>query len=46
MAQKSQIGRAFLETHNDLKGKLTSTHPIFYRVLEDQTIEITRILHE
>jgi toxin ParE1/3/4 len=29
-----------------LKGKRASKHIIFYRVMDDQTIEITRILHE
>jgi len=45
-ATKPQIGKAYPEIYSDLKGKLTSKHIIFYRVLEDQTIEITRILHE
>ncbi|MCX6195031.1 MAG: type II toxin-antitoxin system RelE/ParE family toxin [Flavobacteriia bacterium] len=46
IATKPQIGKAYPEIYSDLKGKLTSKHIIFYRVLEDQTIEITRILHE
>ena len=46
IATKPQNGKAFPEIYSDLKGKLTSKHIIFYRVLEDQTIEITRILHE
>ena len=46
IAQKQQIGKSYQEVYKDLKGKLTSKHIIFYRVLEDQTIEITRILHE
>ena len=46
IAQKQQIGKSYPEVYKDLKGKLTSKHIIFYRVLEDQTIEITRILHE
>ena len=46
IATKPEIGKAYPEIYSDLKGKLTSKHIIFYRVLEDQTIEITRILHE
>jgi len=46
IATKPQIGKEYPEIYPDLKGKLTSKHIIFYRVLEDQTIEITRILHE
>jgi toxin ParE1/3/4 len=46
IATKPQIGKAYPEIYSDLKGKLTSKHIIFYRVLEDQSIEITRILHE
>jgi toxin ParE1/3/4 len=30
----------------DLKGKKASKHIIFYRILEEKSIEITRILHE
>lgn len=46
IAKKPQIGKLYPEIYPDLKGKLTSTHIIFYRVLEEQSIEITRILHE
>ena len=46
IAKKPEIGKVYPEIYPDLKGKLTSKHIIFYRVLEDQTIEITRILHE
>jgi toxin ParE1/3/4 len=46
IANKPQICKSYPEIYKDLKGKLTSKHVIFYRVLEDQTIEITRILHE
>ena len=46
ISKNPQIGKAYPEIYKDLKGKLTSKHIIFYRVLEDQTIEITRILHE
>jgi toxin ParE1/3/4 len=46
IAKKTQIGKLYPEIYPDLKGKLTSKHIVFYRLLEDQTIEITRILHE
>lgn len=46
IAKKSQIGKIYPEIYPDLKGKLTSKHIIFYREMDDQTIEITRILHE
>ena len=46
IAKKPQIGKEYSEIYPDLKGKLTTKHIIFYRVLEDQSIEITRILHE
>lgn len=45
-AKKPEIGKVYPEIYPDLKGKITSKHIIFYRVMEDQSIEITRILHE
>jgi toxin ParE1/3/4 len=46
IAKKPQIGKVYPEIYPDLKGKDTLKHLIFYRVLEDQSIEITRILLE
>lgn len=46
IAKKPQIGKFYPEIYPDLQGRLTSKHIIFYRVLKDQSIEITRILHE
>lgn len=46
IAKKPQQGKEYEEIYLDLKGKNTSKHIIFYRILEDQSIEITRILHE
>ena len=43
--RKPEIAKLYPEIYPDLKGKLTSKHIIFYRVM-DQSIEITRILHE
>ena len=46
IAKKPQIGKEYSEIYPDLKGKLTAKHIIFYRVLENQSTEITRILDE
>jgi toxin ParE1/3/4 len=46
IAKKPQIGRVYEEIYPELKGKATSKHIIFYRVMDDQTILIVRILHE
>lgn len=46
IAKKPQLGKTYPAIYPDLMGKLTSKHIIFYRILEDETIEITRILHE
>lgn len=46
IAKKPQQGKVYEAIYPDLKGKKASKHIIFYRILDDQTIEITRILHE
>jgi toxin ParE1/3/4 len=46
IAKKPQLGKEYSEIYPELKGKLTSKHIIFYRILKDQSIEITRVLHE
>lgn len=46
IAKKPEIGKAYPEIYPDLKGKLISKHLFFYRVMEGQSIEITRFLHE
>jgi toxin ParE1/3/4 len=46
IARKPLQGKAYEEIHPGLKGKKTSKHIIFYRILENNSIEITRILHE
>lgn len=43
---KPQIGKQYDEIYPELKGMRTSRHIIFYRVMEDKSIEITRSLHE
>jgi toxin ParE1/3/4 len=46
IAKKPQIGKVYQEIYPELKGKRTSKHIIFYRVMDAQSIEIARILHE
>ena len=46
IAKKPQIGKVYEEIYPELKGKRTSKHIIFYRGMDDQSIEIARILHE
>lgn len=46
VAKKPQQGKVYEEIYPNLKGKKTSKHIIFYRIMEDKSIEITRILHE
>lgn len=46
IAKEPKIGEVYEEIYPELMGKKTSKHIIFYRVRGDQTIEITRILHE
>ena len=46
IAKKPEIGKVYEEIYPELKGKRTSKHIIFYRVMDDQSIEIVRILHE
>lgn len=46
IAKKPNQGKIYEEIYPDLLGKKVSKHLIFYRILDDQLIEITRILHE
>lgn len=46
IAEKPQQGKVYEEIYPELKGVKTSKHIIFYRIMEDKSIEITRILHE
>ncbi len=46
IARKPQQGKLYKEIYPDLQGKKALKHIIFYRVLNEQSIEITRILHE
>jgi len=46
LAINPKSGKAYNEIYPELKGRKTWKHIIFYRELDKQTIEITRILHE
>lgn len=46
IAEKPQQGKVYEEIQPELKGVKTSKYIIFYRIMEDKSIEITRILHE
>lgn len=46
IADHPEIGRNYSEIRNDLYGLKTMRHIIFYRKLNDNSIEITRILDE
>ncbi len=46
IAKKPQQGKVYEEISPDLKGKKVSKHILFYRIMEDKSIEVTRILHE
>jgi toxin ParE1/3/4 len=46
IAKKPEIGKVYEEIYPELKGKRTLKHIIFYRVRDEQSIEIVRILHE
>lgn len=46
ISEKPQIGKEYNEIFPELKGKKVSMHIIFYREMEDQSVEIIRILHE
>ncbi|NBV07792.1 MAG: type II toxin-antitoxin system RelE/ParE family toxin [Flavobacteriia bacterium] len=46
IAKKPLQGKVYEEIYPDLKGKKASKHIIFYRIMDDKSIEVTRILHE
>jgi toxin ParE1/3/4 len=46
IAKKPNQGKVYEEIYLDLKGEKASKHIIFYRIMGDNSIEITRILHE
>ncbi|WP_158857108.1 type II toxin-antitoxin system RelE/ParE family toxin [Lunatibacter salilacus] len=46
IANNPDLGRNYNGIANDLFGLKSNRHIIFYRILEDKPIEITRILYE
>jgi toxin ParE1/3/4 len=46
IAKRPQQGKVYDEIYTGLKGKKISKHIIFYRIMEDKSVEIIRILHE
>lgn len=46
LAKKPKLGKDYSEIYPELKGQRTSKHIIFYRELDNNTIEVARILHE
>jgi toxin ParE1/3/4 len=46
IAKRPQQGKVYDEIYTGLKGKKISKHIIFYRMMEDKSVEIIRILHE
>ncbi|MGB0789320.1 MAG: type II toxin-antitoxin system RelE/ParE family toxin [Marinirhabdus sp.] len=46
MANNPNLGKNYDEITNDLFGLKVNRHIIFYGILDNKPIEITRILHE
>ena len=46
IAKKPEQGKVYEEVYPDLKGQKTSMHIIVHRIMDDKSIEVTRILHE
>ncbi len=46
IANNPNLGRHYKEVREDLFGIPTNKHIIFYRIIDENSIEITRILHE
>lgn len=46
IAKKRQLGKVYEEIYPDLRGKRVSKHIVFYRMVQEKSVEITRILHE
>jgi toxin ParE1/3/4 len=46
IAKKPEQGKVYEEIYPDLKGEKASKHIVFYRIMDDKSIEVTRILHE
>lgn len=46
LAKNPQTGKDYADIYPKLQGIKTTKHIIFYRLIDESTIEITRILHE
>ena len=46
VADNPNVGKKYPRIANNLFGFKTNRHIIFYRTVENQAVEITRILHE
>lgn len=46
LAKNPKLGKIYFDIFPNLFGKLISKHIIFYRIIDNTSIEITRILHE
>lgn len=46
IAKMPKSGKDYNEIYPELKGVNTSKHIIFYRIMDDYSIEVARILHE
>jgi toxin ParE1/3/4 len=46
LAKKPELGKQYLGIAKGLRGFKAGRHLIFYRIIENNCIEITRILHE
>lgn len=46
IALNPKLGKDYADIYPNLKGQKTSKHIIFYRELNNETIEIVRILYE
>ncbi|MBK9191676.1 MAG: type II toxin-antitoxin system RelE/ParE family toxin [Crocinitomicaceae bacterium] len=46
IAKEPKSGKDYPEIYPDLKGMKMTKHIIFYRILNDKSIEVTRILHD
>ena len=46
IAKRPEQGKVYEEIYKGLKGKKILKHIIFYRMMEDKSVEIIRILHE
>ncbi len=45
ISENPNLGKNYSEIRSDLKGLRVKSHIIFYRIIEEKPIEITRILY-